>query len=356
MPPMIAEDDDLEAGRRQRRGSSSSSSSSWWESALNPPHPHLCLPQTKEEEEDIVEEDFPSKKSPSGGMDDSFLIEMPKKHFEDFERKVLDHIHIVPFLVMTVIMVRMCLVHAINHQFETDDNSFDYFFYILGITSLLVLWGHFLWKLWYCNESTSVQSKISVDNMVMLLLCLGFSVLLVVMSLHECSLSSAVTSNNHNNKNSKDGDFHNRRFFSGEEGYAVHYELMVYILALPVMCQIAFSHVSLTCITWSWFISFFAVMVSIITLSNEKHALVSIPIVVALVLKSLLLMLYVRRQRTSLMKIYLQFADMQNLHKNLVMQVDKKKEEILEQRHMMANTAHDLKTVSNFIFDSLKRI
>lgn len=249
--------------------------------------------------------------------------------YEKFERKLMDNIHLGPILVISIILIRLGLLHVLNQSFHHDDEAFIAAYNIICVLCFLCVWGSVVLNSF---QNRTVLSKVKGDNAVMVSVCVGFSLLLVLMSMHDLQASD---------------DDHQGRIFDGDAGFSLYHEMLVYVLAVPVMLQIALSHLTLYGMVLGWTPCLAAVLAMLFIVDLPHHSNLTTPFVIALVSKSLLLMLYIRKQRTSLLRMYTQLEDMKSSHNELIDELEGKKQEMVEQRHMIANIAHDLKTVSN---------
>jgi hypothetical protein len=121
---------------------------------------------------------------------------------------------------------------------------------------------------------------------------------------------------------------------------------MFYVMMMPFLLQCKMSQASSAVLYGSWLLSCVATALSLALTTLPDHTMFVLPFSLGLAIVSVVVLVYHRERRLKEYQMYQQFEDLKGKHNELTILFEAKQQEVVTQRHILANYAHDMKMVS----------
>lgn len=259
---------------------------------------------------------------------------------DEIDSKVMENLHQWPFVAITLIHARLIFFQLTHEQFQKNEgNCLISFTLISGLSFLALVASQCFRKVVITNFKFINLSKL--DSFAVLFITTCFCALLMLLTFHDRHIPSGK---------------HVSLMFEGHAGCTLHNEFMFYVMMMPYLLFARSVHAMGSTVYTAWLTSFLTTCTSLMLVTIHDHAKYSFTYAISLTIVSLAILVHSRRQRVSECHVYRQFEDLKSKYNDLSLQLEEKQKEIVAQRYILANTAHDLKTVSFIIFDTITGI
>jgi hypothetical protein len=235
-----------------------------------------------------------------------------------------------PFVAITMIHFRLLFFQATHHQFKENERDSLISFTVVTLVSLMILFVTQLFRKTIVKRFQGFDLT-KLDNMAVLSICSCFATLLLILGFHD--------------KHVLGDNSGETAVFHGHEGCTVLNEFLLYMMIVPYLLYCRCVYARPWAVYLSWVICFFTVLACLLLSTIHDHAKYSYPYEIGLVLISFVILVNKRSNRVSDCIFYNQFEDLKIKYNELSSQLENKQKEVVSQRYMMANTAHDMKTV-----------
>jgi ABC-type siderophore export system fused ATPase/permease subunit len=123
-------------------------------------------------------------------------------------------------------------------------------------------------------------------------------------------------------------------------------------MMLPFLLNISLSRVTtfINYLSWSFVCASVVITMSVLSMTSEEEEEESTSFIsyfVGIIIVSLMILICKRKSKAALIEVYHQVETMKVIHNKLSEDIMIIQKELKEQRHLLANTAHDLKMVSD---------
>ena len=278
-------------------------------------------------------------KSLSSGHDHQYFYYAAVFDFDDFESKLMSNIHYGPLIILTAIHLRLIFN---ENTFIMDNVGVEHqicigFFVTLTIISLFTLLFSFYLRDIFHWRTFSRQA---MENIVIFVMSLCFSLLLIILTIDDYLLFQRLSSSP---SQTTAIDVTSTSSFNS---LSFHYEVVFYVMMLPFLLNISLSRVTSVINYTSWMMVFASVIVSLSLVKPLVQNIQTLSYFIAVIVVSLIILICKRKSKAAMVKVYRQVEEMKALHNKLSDDLMTMQRELKEQRHLLANTAHDLKMVS----------
>ena len=261
------------------------------------------------------------------------------KEMEIFQ--AMDHhfLYQWPIVAVVLIHLRLLLFQVIHQSSDmTFGGQYVRLFTIISVLSLVLLLMSLCFRqltvqIWSYFVPSKPICAIKMDNVALTGITTCFVSLLLLVNLHDQALHRQDPA-------SRD------LIFAGHIGCMLHNEFMFYVMMMPYLLYCRSVHASAWAVYISWGTAFISVCISLMLTTAHDHFMYALPYASSLTFVSLAILVNKRRKRVFDCAFFRQFEDMKNKHNDLSAHLEQKQKDIATQRYILANTAHDMKTVS----------
>lgn len=250
----------------------------------------------------------------------------------DFDIRMMDNLQQWPFVAVTLIHIRVLLFQLTHNELFKRDGYYLIYFTLLSCLSFIVLLiSHCGRKgiVTHFNRLRMTLEKLDSFSIIFITTC--FSGILLLLSFHDRGILSRPPEH---------------LVFEGHTGCTLHNEFIFYVMMIPFLLYSRSVHALGYAVYTAWGTALATTCISIMLITFDNHAKHSLPYALGVMVVSLAILVHSRKQRVSELNFYRQFEDLKCKYNELSMQFESKEKELVHQRFIIANTAHDLKTVS----------
>lgn len=142
-----------------------------------------------------------------------------------------------------------------------------------------------------------------------------------------------------------------RPIFDAHIGCVLHNEFLLYLMMMPYLLYCRSIHASAWSIYLPWSTALIGAGMSLALATIPDHSHYSVPYWIGLGIISLAVLMNKRNKRIRYCIFFDQFEELKTKYNELSIQLESMQHELVDQRHLLANAAHDLKTVSIQLLD-----
>ncbi len=301
----------------------------------------------------VIPLSFDSNSMNSSPPSDTILSSAIVKELDFFQMVDSRLLYQWPFIAIAMIHFRLLLFQFTHQYFNTihyhDDICLE-IFTAISLLSFMILvlsqvYRRYILRSHSSEERSNIDKRVAkVDSATLVSVTTCFCLLLLILSAHDRTLYIAKHHVNisHYIETHRDGNL----MFEGHIGCTIHNEFMFYVMMVPYLLYCRCVHASARIVYLSWSIGFISICTSLLLMTVDNHAKYSFPYAISLTLVSFAILVNKRRKRVNHCAFYRQFEELKVKHNQLSEQLEIKQKEIVTQRYILANTAHDMKTVS----------